>query len=161
LTVLTTTLPGHELRHVDRLLDVASRLLQHLAHLTRHVSCEGFLLLDETRSRGEQQLGTFRGRHQTPRLIGLRGGLDRRVNVGGCGLLKQPDHLIVVRWVSVLEGPAGRGWNPLSGYVVVVGAHWSSLRPISINSGGCPPHGCSAIQKTSKIEKLRPLVINF
>ena len=33
-------LARHEVRHVDRFLDVAARLLEHLAHLARHVAGE-------------------------------------------------------------------------------------------------------------------------
>ncbi len=40
LAVLPPAFARHEVRHVDRFLDVAARLLQHLAHLARHVARE-------------------------------------------------------------------------------------------------------------------------
>ena len=93
LPVLPAALAGHELRHVDRFLHVAARLLEHLPHLARHVAREGFLLLDKACGRRQQQLGTLGRGHEPPRLVGPRRRVERGVRVGRGRVLEQPNHV--------------------------------------------------------------------
>ena len=70
-------LPGHVVRDVDRLLDVAARLGQDLAHLAGHEPGELFLVLGQQARDAEQDLATLRRRHGAPAREG-RGARPRR-----------------------------------------------------------------------------------
>ena len=75
-------LAGHVVGDVDRLLDVAARLGQDLAHLAGHEPAELFLVLGQEPRDAEQDLAALRRRHGAPRRERARGGLDSGVHVG-------------------------------------------------------------------------------
>ena len=74
-------LAGHVDRHVDRLLDVAAGLREHLAHLAAHQLGQLVLLLLEQAREAEEDVAALRRRHEPPLLErGLR-RLDGAVDV--------------------------------------------------------------------------------
>ena len=76
-------LAGHVDRHVDRLLDVAAGLRQHLAHLAAHQLGQLVLLLLEQAREAEEHVAALGSGHEPPLLErGLRGG-DGAVDVLG------------------------------------------------------------------------------
>ena len=59
-------LAGHVVAHVDRFLDVAAGLGEHLPHLARHQVRELGLVLGDERAEPEQDLAALRRRHEAP-----------------------------------------------------------------------------------------------
>ena len=72
---------GREKRHVDRLLDVAPRLREHLAHLAGHDPADLFLAALEHVARGVEVLGALRSGRQAPVAVRLLRGRDGGVHV--------------------------------------------------------------------------------
>ena len=87
------TLAGHVDRHVNRLLHVAARLREHLAHLPAHELGQlGLVALEQLRE-AEQDRASLRSRHETP--VGKRrfGGGHRAIDVICAGTWKRPERL--------------------------------------------------------------------
>jgi hypothetical protein len=89
--------------HVDRFLHVAARLREHLAHLARHVARQRLLALREELRRLEQNLRAARGRHQPPAQVRTARGLDSVRDVASGRLREQPDEIVAIRRISILE----------------------------------------------------------
>ena len=106
--------PGHEERHVDGFLDVAPRLLEHLAHLAGHVAREALLALDQQLGRTEEDLGPLRRRDEPPALERPGRGRNGPLGIGARGLREVADEVVGVRGVPVLEDLAGRRRHPLA-----------------------------------------------
>jgi hypothetical protein len=114
-------------RDVDRLLDVAARLGQDLAHLAGHESRQLFLVLGQQPRDLEQDLAALRGGHQRPGRESGLGRRDRRVDVGGARRGELADHLVVVGGADTGEGGAGAGINPLVADQVAIAGHVGGL----------------------------------
>ena len=88
-------LAGHVDRHVDRLLDVAAGLREHLAHLAAHQLRQLVLLLLEQAREAEEDVAALGRRHEPPLLErGLR-RLDGAIDVLGRRAREGPDRLTV------------------------------------------------------------------
>jgi hypothetical protein len=103
---------------VDRAADFAARFRQGLPFLARHLA--RYLIgarLEQVR-RAVEHLAALRSRHRGPRrLCGGRRG-DRLARVVAVGLREQPDQLVCVGRVAVLERRARSRAHPLSAYEV-------------------------------------------
>jgi hypothetical protein len=120
LAVEAPPLPGHVVAHVDRFLDVAARLGEHLAHLAGHQLGQVLLgLRDEVRE-AEEDLAAPGGRDEPPLLEGGLGSGDGALDVLGPGLGEDADR-VPVRRAGRLEGLAGSGLDPLAADVVLEG----------------------------------------
>ena len=76
-------LPAHVVAHVDRFLDVAAGLRQHLPHLVAHQVGEVVLVLGQELREAEDDLAPLRRRDEPPLLVGRLRGLDGAVDVLG------------------------------------------------------------------------------
>ena len=107
-----TAFAGHVVAHVDRFLDVAARLREHLAHLARHEVRELVLVLGDERAEAEEDLAALRRRHEPPARVGLLRGRHGTIDV----LRRRPregaDQVAVGR-APALEGLAP-GVDPLA-----------------------------------------------
>ena len=101
LPVLPPPLAGHEEGHVDGLLDVAARLVQHLPHFPRHVAGERLFAIRE--SAGAAQGLARRRRHEAPVLVGPLGRVDRPCHVCRGRFLEDADQIVGVFGISILE----------------------------------------------------------
>src|SRR5262249_12545379 len=98
--------------HVDGFLHVATRFVQHLAHLAGHVARELLLALDDELRGLEEHLRTDWCRDQSPAGIRARRRLERRLHVAPRRFLKHTDQVVGIRRVAILERLTGRGRNP-------------------------------------------------
>ena len=112
-------LARHEERHVDRFLDVAARLVEHLAHLARHVARERLLAVGDELRDAEQDLGAARRRHEPPFVVRARGRGNRALRVLRRRVLKESDQVGVVGGVAILEEAARRRRHPSAANEVV------------------------------------------
>ena len=107
-------LARREVGHVDRFLHVAARLGEDLSHLARHQPRELFLVTLQDLAGGVENLGAPGSGRVAPSRIGLPGGGDRRLDVLESALGKDPDEVVSIGRVAVLERlPGGRG-RPLA-----------------------------------------------
>ena len=95
---------GEEIRHVDRFLDVAARLVEDLAHLTRHVSRELFLALGKDPRRLEQDLRALWRGHQAPGFKRPMRRVDRLLCILDRGVREGPDEVVGIRGITIFEG---------------------------------------------------------
>jgi hypothetical protein len=112
LPVHAAAFASHEVGHVDRFLDVAARLRDHFAHLTRHVAGQRLFTLLDQAGGAEQDLRPPGRRHQTPRLIRTTRGVDGAPNILNRGLLELANQLVGVGWITVLEDAPGKRRQP-------------------------------------------------
>ncbi len=106
-------LAGHVDRHVDRFLDVAAGLGEHLAHLAAHQLGQlGLLVLEQPRE-AEQDLAALGRRDEPPLLERLLRGRDGAVDVLGAGARERAERL-AGRRDRRLERLAGDGVDPLA-----------------------------------------------
>ena len=111
-------LAGHVDRHVDRFLDVAAGLREHLAHLAAHQLGQLVLLLLEQPREAEEHVAALGRRHEAPLLEGgLRRG-DGAVDVLGGRPRERSERLARGRHLR-LERLAGGGVRPLTADVVL------------------------------------------
>ena len=88
-------LAGHEVRHVDRFLNVAARFLENFAHFARHVARKRLFALCEELCGAKQNLGTTGRRDEAPMRRRPAGGSNRDLNVFARGALEQADEICV------------------------------------------------------------------
>ena len=108
----TPALAGHVVAHVDRFLDVAARLREHLAHLARHQLRQLVLVLGEQRAEPEQDLTALRRGNEPPARVRLLRRLHSAIDVLGRRPRERADQ-IAVGGAPALEGLAG-GIDPLA-----------------------------------------------
>ncbi len=110
LAVEAAALAAHEEGHVDRLLDVAARLLEDLAHLARHVARVLLLAVAQDLAEPVEDLAALRAGHEAPALVRRGCGVDGVLHVALVGVREAADQVGHVRGVAVLEafGPSGR-----------------------------------------------------
>ena len=111
-------LAGHVDRHVDRLLDVAARLREHLAHLAAHQLGQLVLLLLEQAREAEEHVAALRRRDEPPLLERRLRGLDGAVDVRG-GRAREAAERLAGRRHERLERVAGGCVGPLAADVVL------------------------------------------
>ena len=104
----------HVVGRIDRLLHVAARLAQDLAHLACHVAREFFLALDQDFAGAKDDLRPLRRRRQTPFFERLLRRFHRRIHVRFAGALKNAHHVAGVRRIQVLVGLPGERFHPLA-----------------------------------------------
>ena len=105
-------LAGHVVAHVDRFLDVAARLREHLPHLARHELRELVLVLGDERAETEEDLAALRRGHEPPARVGLLRGLHGAIDVLRRRPRERPDQ-VAVGGAPALERLA-RGVDPLA-----------------------------------------------
>ena len=103
LTILAAAFSRHEERHVDRFLNVAARLVEHLSHLTRHVPGQRVLAIGNQLRRPKEDFGTAGSRNEAPQLERAPRGVNRPRDVRRRRLLEHPEEIAGVRRVAVLE----------------------------------------------------------
>ncbi len=135
---VAATLAGEEERHVDGFLHVATRLGQHLAHLTGHRAGKLLLAADQDLGDAEEDLGALRCRRQAPAVErGLRGG-NRIRGIVHRGVGEEADQVAGVGGIAVLEGAAGSGRDPAAANVVVKGGDGCASHAHDLTrSAGC------------------------
>ncbi len=105
---------------IDPLLHVAARLLDDLAHLARHEARDLFLAVLEDQSETVQDLSPLRGGREPPFVIGRPGRLHRSIDVGRGAFRKEPDEIVHVGGISVLEEFAALRGDPFAPDVVEI-----------------------------------------
>ncbi len=105
---------GHEVGHVDRLLDVAARLPEHLAHLARHVARVLLLALDQQLRRLEDDLAALGRGRQPPAFVRGSRGPDGGVDILRVGILEQTDDITRVGRIDVRIRIATAAGDPLA-----------------------------------------------
>ena len=116
-----TAFAGGVVAAIDRLLHVAARLLDHLAHLAGHLLRVLFFAGDQDLRRLVQHFGTARRGDQAPLLERLFGGVHGQVDILLVGFLEDADDLAGVGRVQVLEGAAGAALHPLAADKILIG----------------------------------------
>src|SRR5207253_1917080 len=89
VTTLNTPFAGHQEGHVDRFLDVAARLLEHLSHFPGHLARDFFLVALEDVADAVQELRASRGGRQPPRIERPIRRFDRGIQIIGIRFLKR------------------------------------------------------------------------
>ena len=77
----TTAFAGGVVSAVDRFLNIAARLFQHLAHFARHVGRETFFVADQNFAQPKQNLGPARRGRATPAVERFLRGVNRIVDI--------------------------------------------------------------------------------
>ena len=113
-------LAGHVVRDVDRLLHVAARLGQDLAHLAGHEPRELFLVLGQEARDAEEDLAALRRRHGAPAGEGALAAATAASTSAGPGGGELADHVVVVGRADAGEGGARRGGLPVAADQVLV-----------------------------------------
>ncbi len=93
----------HEERHVDGFLHVATRLVENLAHLARHVPRERLLPVRDELRGAKQHLRPPRRRDEPPAEIRPRRRVNRLLHILARGLLEQANQIAGLRGIVVLE----------------------------------------------------------
>src|SRR6185503_11893650 len=129
LAELPAPLAGHVVRHVDRFLDVAARLVQDLAHLARHVAREVLLVLHQYLGGAVEDLAALGGGQRLPARVRLARAGDRPLDVFGSRVGEAADQLGGVGGVAVVERASGSGVLPGPADVVAVALRHYALSP--------------------------------
>ena len=114
----SSTLRGRIVSGVDRLLDIATGLLQNLTHLPGHRPSELLLALREEIRRLLQGESTLRGRDFAPGLESALGHLDRAIDVLARRFRPQSDHVRPAGRVTILHVRTTRGRHPLPAHEI-------------------------------------------
>src|SRR5690606_7836277 len=141
--------PAEVAEDVDRAPDLAARLGQRLALLARHLARHLLGTRLEQRRRAVQDLAALRRRHGRPRRLRRGSRLDRLPGVGDIGLRKEPDDVVRVGRIAILERRTAGGANPLAADEVPEDRNAHSPAPAAAPllrrpgqylpiSGGCP-----------------------
>ena len=107
-----TAFAGHVVAHVDRFLDVAACLGEHLPHLARHEVRELVLRLGDERAEAEEDLAALRRRYEPPARVRLLRGVDGAIDVVRRRPWERPDQ-VTVGGAAALERLAA-GVDPLA-----------------------------------------------
>ena len=102
-----TAFAGHVVAHVDRFLDVAARLGEHLPHLARHEVRELVLRLGDERAEAEEDLAALRRRYEPPARVRLFRGFHGTIDVVRRRPRERPDQ-VTVGGAAALERLARR-----------------------------------------------------
>ena len=105
---------GHVVGRVDGFLHVAASFFENLAHFAGHVAGVFFLALDQHFGGAIDDFGAAGSGDQAPLVEGVFGGFDGGVHIGLARLLEDADHVARVGGIAVLEGLAGRRFNPFA-----------------------------------------------
>ena len=118
LAELPAALAGHVVGHVDCFLDVAASFDQDFAHLAGHVPGEVFLALQQHFGGAKQDFRALGSGYEPPPVVGLLGGIDRRIDVlfgrGG----EHSNQLVGVGGVAIFKRLVAAGLHPLAVDVV-------------------------------------------
>ncbi len=109
----STSFAGHVVAHVDRFLDVAARLGEHLPHLARHELRELVLVLCHERAEAEEDLAALRRRYEPPGRERLLRGGNGTVDVVRRRPRERPDQ-VTVGGAAALERLVAGGVDPLA-----------------------------------------------
>ena len=116
----TSTLTSRVIGAIDRLLDIAARFLEHLAHFAGHVPCVLIFVFAEDLAEVEQQLGTLRCRSPSPLRRRVLCRLNGSVYVVRIRCRKTPNDIRRVGRVYILEPLGRRAFHPLTADVIVI-----------------------------------------
>ena len=108
-------LGGRIVGGVDRLLNIAAGLGEHLAHLAGHAHGQLFLMLGEQVPEAAEQIPARRGGDEAPPLECPRRRAHRAIHVRRTGIGKAADQVALIGGVPVFQVSAGAGGEPLPG----------------------------------------------
>ena len=106
---------------VDRLLHVAARFLQDLAHLAGHVGGELLFVANQDFAELEKKLSAFRRGRASPAVKRLARGRHCFVNIVLRGLRKTADQIARISGIAIFTPLAAAARHPLAVDVVVIG----------------------------------------
>ena len=114
MPVLPASFPGHEERHVDRFLDVAARLLEHLSHFARHVTGIFLFALFKDLRAAVEDLPAPRSGSKPPTFKGFGRRCHGFIHVVFVGSWENADNIFVIGWILVLKCLSGARFDPFA-----------------------------------------------